>query len=313
MAEDTQLDPEIEKLSEKYAKDPKSRVFAPLGDAYRRSKLYDEAINILKKGLELYPNYVSAHLVLGRCYYEKNMYQLAKDEFEKVLQLDQQNLVALNFLGDILANTGNKDEAIETYKQILEIDTTNTEVREKLEAMVPGVTALPAAEMPPGAEPPPIKHGFEETQPIEPTPIAETKKPEVPVKPIVPSEEPPSAAEPSAEEPPVKHIEKEKTTLIEAPPSEPKKPVATPTLAEIYENQGFLDKALEVYKEVLQSSPDNEKIKAKVAELESKLSGKESPKEKPEKLTDIFAEKKEKEQKPKKDMKSFKDWLEGLK
>ena len=75
--EETYLDPEIERLTELYEKDPTARVFAPLADAYRKSKLYDEAIDILKKGLEIHPGYVSAHLVLARCYYDKDMLQLA--------------------------------------------------------------------------------------------------------------------------------------------------------------------------------------------------------------------------------------------
>ena len=62
------LPPEIEKLSERLAKDPKSLVFSSLANAYRKNNMIDEAIEILQKGLEIHPNNVSARIVLGRCY-----------------------------------------------------------------------------------------------------------------------------------------------------------------------------------------------------------------------------------------------------
>src|SRR3990172_7952133 len=68
------LDPEIERLSEKYSKDPNSLVFAYLADAYRRSNLIDEAIDIVKRGLQIHPHYSSAHIVLGCCFRDKRMY-----------------------------------------------------------------------------------------------------------------------------------------------------------------------------------------------------------------------------------------------
>lgn len=54
------LRPEIETLSQKLETDPKSKVFAQLADAYRKSNMIDEAIEIAKKGLEIHPNYGAA-------------------------------------------------------------------------------------------------------------------------------------------------------------------------------------------------------------------------------------------------------------
>ncbi len=58
---------EIEKLERRYAENPKGRNFAPLADAYRKAGQLDQAIELCKSGIERHPDYVSAHIVFGRC------------------------------------------------------------------------------------------------------------------------------------------------------------------------------------------------------------------------------------------------------
>ena len=45
-------DPNLEKYLKEYQENPRSRVFAPLAEAYRKSGLIDEAIDICREGLE---------------------------------------------------------------------------------------------------------------------------------------------------------------------------------------------------------------------------------------------------------------------
>ena len=45
----------------------------------------------------------------------------------------------------------------------------------------------------------------------------------------------------------------------------------TVTLAELYEQQGHVDKAIEVYRKVLETSPETEEVEAKLAELEKRI------------------------------------------
>ena len=75
----------------------------------------------------------------------------------------------------------------------------------------------------------------------------------------------PPAAAPSAVAPPPP-----------APPVEPARPashepeLSSPTLAELYFDQGFLDKAVEVYRRLLQREPENERLRARVREIEAR-------------------------------------------
>ena len=58
-----------------YEKNPRSKVFAPLAEAYRNLGMIDKAFEILKLGLKIHPSYIMAHLVLGKCYYDQNNFE----------------------------------------------------------------------------------------------------------------------------------------------------------------------------------------------------------------------------------------------
>jgi len=48
-------------------------------------------------------------------------------------------------------------------------------------------------------------------------------------------------------------------------------PLSSSTLAELYLRQGFADKAIEVYQQLLQREPGNEQARARVMELSTRL------------------------------------------
>lgn len=126
---------EIARLSARYNKDPKSRIFVQLADAYRKSSMIDEALEILNKGLQHHPDYGLAHLILGKCYYDKRMYEQAKDSFKKTLSLDQQNIVALRMLAQVCATTKDEQGQIDAYKGLIAIDPFDAQAKEKLDQL----------------------------------------------------------------------------------------------------------------------------------------------------------------------------------
>ncbi|MBN1165433.1 MAG: tetratricopeptide repeat protein [Candidatus Krumholzibacteriota bacterium] len=127
------LSDEIKNLAERFKSAPGSRLFAPLADAYRKSGLVDKAIEFLEQGLEKYPDYASAHVILGKCFYDKGATERSRTEFKKVIDLDPENMVALKYMGDILLAEDNRDEALQYYRKLLAIDPTNEEVNLILE------------------------------------------------------------------------------------------------------------------------------------------------------------------------------------
>lgn len=134
--------PEIERHAAKLAKDPKSRAFAQLADAYRKEGLLDEAIEICLKGLEQHPNYPSAHVVLGRAYLEKGALQEAEAEFLKVIELAPDNLLVHRLLGDLYREQERLAEAREQYEAVLAYNPLDREVKELLAHLPPSEGAV---------------------------------------------------------------------------------------------------------------------------------------------------------------------------
>jgi len=88
--------------------------------------------------------------------------------------------------------------------------------------------------------------------------------PPSPRPPVVPSVPPPA---PAAREPPAP-----------APvPSAIEGELASPTLAELYLNQGFPEKAIEVYRRLLDLEPANARARARLAELQELVAGPAAP------------------------------------
>jgi len=59
-------------------------------------------------------------------------------------------------------------------------------------------------------------------------------------------------------------------------------PLSTLTLAELYEQQGFIAKALDIYRTVLAEDPDNAQLQAKISQLEEQASAAQDLPEQPE-------------------------------
>jgi tetratricopeptide (TPR) repeat protein len=126
---------EIAKLSERYGKDPKSRIFVQLADAYRKNNMVDEALEVLKKGLQYHPQYPLAHLIQGRCFFDKRLYSQAKESFDKVIKFDPQNIVALRMIAQVCETLRDEAGQIEAYKGLLAVDPTDAKAQEKLTAL----------------------------------------------------------------------------------------------------------------------------------------------------------------------------------
>src|SRR6266540_2144908 len=101
MAKGEGLSPEIEKYDAMWRKDPKSRVFAQLADAYRKSGLFDEAVMVCEEGLKIHPQYASAKVVLGRTYLEMGERAKGILHLEEALVLSPDNLLSLKTLGEL--------------------------------------------------------------------------------------------------------------------------------------------------------------------------------------------------------------------
>jgi tetratricopeptide (TPR) repeat protein/predicted regulator of Ras-like GTPase activity (Roadblock/LC7/MglB family) len=122
MAKDDSGFAEIEEYTRKLTQNPESLVFVSLAESYRKSGMLDEAIETCLKGLQVHPTYMSAHMVLGRAFLEKERHEEAATEFAKVAAADINNIMAHSLLGQTYMKQGKFTNAIEEYQKVLTLN-----------------------------------------------------------------------------------------------------------------------------------------------------------------------------------------------
>ncbi|GBD32914.1 Lipopolysaccharide assembly protein B [bacterium HR33] len=133
---------EIEKLEARYRENPQ-QWFAALADSYRKAGDLDLALDVVRAGLEKRPNYVSGHIVLGRCLLDQKNDQEAAQAFRRVLELDAENVIALRALADISRRAGDREGTRRWLNRLLEVDPMNEEAKQELEALEAEAAAAP--------------------------------------------------------------------------------------------------------------------------------------------------------------------------
>jgi tetratricopeptide (TPR) repeat protein len=124
---------EIEKLERRYAENPQGLTFAPLAEVHRKNGDTARALDLLRPGLELHPDYIPASIVLGRCHLDLGDLPAAETAFTHVLELDNENVIALKALADINERLHHFDRAESWLRQLLVLDRSNDEARAQLE------------------------------------------------------------------------------------------------------------------------------------------------------------------------------------
>jgi tetratricopeptide (TPR) repeat protein len=99
---------------------PAEIFYAVQAESLRVQNRLEEAIAVLKDGLEKTPDYLPARLLLGRCYLEKEMPAEAKIELEKVAAIIEECLPVYNFLSKVYVHERKDvDKALETVRRAL--------------------------------------------------------------------------------------------------------------------------------------------------------------------------------------------------
>ncbi len=250
MASLQSLEIEQARLQERYEENPSGRLFAPLADVLRKLGRQDEALELCREGLSRHPAYSSAYVILGKIHLERGDQEGAVDAFEKVLELDRENLLALRQLAKIYEASGELERAEELWTRVASLEPDAGAVEERLEALRRRLEAGPS-ERPAGASKEEKKE--KEAEPAEDGPDDATPAP--------------TEAAPSGEaDAPVEKAETPRTTKVASSAE-----IATITLAQIYYEQGFLRKALEVYEQVQARNPNLEGIDDRVNEVRAEI------------------------------------------
>jgi len=203
---------EIEDLKKKLSQNPDSLTFVPLAEAYRKSGMYKEAVDVCKAGLEKHPAYTSARVVLGRLYLEQELYDEAAEELKKVEVVDHDNIMVHSMLGNIYVKKQMFAQAVEQFQRVLSLNPEDMETQDKLQEALSAKQTVPS----------------------------ESKKEEKPAPP------PPAAKE---EKPAMTELQK------------------SLKVAELYSKKEEFDKAIEIYRELLEKDAENIIIQQRLREV----------------------------------------------
>lgn len=111
-----------------YDRNPKSRVFAPLAETYRKLGMHDEALKILRNGIKRHPNYTLGYIVLSNIYYDKEQYEIAYTTLRPFISENLENITLQKLFANICVNLGYLEEALNTFKCLLLINPKDEEV-----------------------------------------------------------------------------------------------------------------------------------------------------------------------------------------
>jgi tetratricopeptide (TPR) repeat protein len=109
----------IERYQKLYEKDPRSKVFAPLGEAYRKMGLIKEALLILETGVKLHPHFASGRVALAKVLIHENKHEEAVVQLLAATDLSPENLLAQKLLAESYIQLKKTKEAFKAFKMVL--------------------------------------------------------------------------------------------------------------------------------------------------------------------------------------------------
>ncbi len=240
------LEEEIRTLQDRFwsERDPSGRVFAPLADAHRRAGELDEAMELAEDGVERLPEFAPGHLVAARILRDRGAGDEAAAAYDRVLELDPENLEALREGAALAQAEGRIEDALELCQKLARIEPKDRELRERIRALK-------------------RSHFDVEARDEEPADAAEAAgRAAEEIGPAV------GRAGPAAgEDPPGLHGST--GSALEAEENE----VYTRTMAELYARQGHVSRAIEVYRRLVADDPDDAGLRERLEELESSGEG----------------------------------------
>ena len=142
-------------------------LFARVASNLLKEGKTEQATLISEVGIKKFPDYAQGHFVLAKCYQEKDMYEEARTEYERVLKYDSSHLGALKELSGLFLSSGLSDVYKDYLFRLLTLDPLNHSILD--EAREQGVYDIWKSQ---GAIP------FSKVEKIEPNEIGDTKEPE---------------------------------------------------------------------------------------------------------------------------------------
>lgn len=118
-----------------YEKKPKSRVFAPLAETYRKLGMLDDAFRILKEGIRNHPSYTLGYIVLANCYFDIQNYEMSYNTIRPFVEKNLENITLQKLFARTCINLGYLEEALKTFKYLLLMNPKDTYIADQIKLL----------------------------------------------------------------------------------------------------------------------------------------------------------------------------------
>lgn len=242
---------DIKTLEGRLAKSPDSFCFAQLSEVYLKVGLIEDALHIARQGVMKHPRFLSGQKALSLACRAKGINDEALNALKLVTEALPEDVSSQKLLGRLYVEAGNQDAAVQAFRTALEFAPDDVECRIELESLQRSVGAYEFEFKP--------DEDDEDEEIIEDLEIVEEFD--------IPEESPQVSGFQFQEATPESYISA-------APHHDP---LSTSTLAELYVTQGFIHKALEIYRAILKENPSDRVTAERVVELEALEAGSPEP------------------------------------
>lgn len=125
----------IEEYRKVLDKDPNSKVFAPLAEALRENREFSQAEYIAWHGIKRHPQFAGGYVTLGRILSDQSKHTEALPILQKATELDPQNLLALQLLGNTYLQMEMTKEALKTFKMVLFLNPSSEKAKKAVQKL----------------------------------------------------------------------------------------------------------------------------------------------------------------------------------
>ena len=228
---------DIKNLEEQLAKSPDSFCFARLSDVYYKVGLVDDALHVARQGVMVHPGYLSGQRTLAQAFYAKGLNAEALDALKMITVALPEDVPSQKMLGRLLTEAGNHAAARLAFRTALEFAPDDVECRIELESLERSAGEAGYSD-----------ESYEDNENIlEDIEILEDLE-------IIEEDQQESEWQFQG---------------MDAQAGSHHDPLSTVTLAELYVSQGFIHKALEIYRAIQADNPAELLAAERIAGLEA--------------------------------------------
>jgi tetratricopeptide (TPR) repeat protein len=122
MTDDRALLEAIRRHEERLARDPDSLAFAQLADLYRKAGRTGEAIGLCREGLQRWPHYTTARLILAKTLLAEGQHEAALAEAATILQTSPKDVQCHRLAAEVHRRAGRLDAAVAHLEKAVGLD-----------------------------------------------------------------------------------------------------------------------------------------------------------------------------------------------